>query len=725
MAKRKTELIRLASSFIGVLWVFAIMSCDSRNTSPVTMGEYEGGRIIESELPREILFPAEDRLYTTKLSLVKQAVEEAFLEAEARNRGISRNEFIMRHVDGSTTVSEEEVRRVYSYLLEPAIRDSQANELSDAERYVRILDRLNVKVDSTRPLQDLVMDNLREQLIQRKRRQKIRKMIGHAGPRIFLDAPDPPVYQIPVDGSPVLGPRNAPVTIVVYSDFQCPYSARANPELSRLVKEFSDQVRLVFRHYPLPGHQNAEQAAEAAALAHDQGKFWQYHNLLFANQHKLETQDLYEYARQLELDMSKFEAGMVNRKHRASIVGDVESGKKLGVRGTPAIYINGKPRRTRTANYFVELMPYIQNELTTDTGNESRRSLAPKPGVLAEIGGVKITETDLPRNELYRLEEALYYLKLEQTKKLLENRLLSLEAESRRISVDSLFRAEIGMVTDMQEVDAQYRVFQGYVKNNPRLMALAEHEREADILRLLEVRVDPKLTFKEQVYSKLTGIVEGLRIDRLKPVLVAKLMRKYGATIQVKPPDKPTYQIDTIGHPSLGPENAPITIVMFSDFQCPYSQKVMPTIYEVLERYPGELRLVFRHFPLRIHARAHLAHEAAECAHEQGVFWQYHDHLFAYQDALAKDDLRKHANDTGMDTIRFNGCLDSRRFEEKVRRDVHEARTYHVNSTPSFFVNGTPRDLRTIDQFAWHITEGQEGDPSIKPQLAFAGSVCR
>ena len=706
------------------LGIVGFTGCGSRNTSPVIIAEFQGGRIVESDLPRAILFPAEERLYTAKLSLVKRAVERAFPAAEAKRRGISTEEFMRVYVESRTNVSEEDVEKDYADFLERANRDPGTRNLPRQERETRILERMNISADSKRSFQAQVVERLRERLIRRKRSATIKSMIGQAGVRIYLSPPDPPVYTIQEDESPWLGPRTAPVTIVVFSDFQCPYSAKAHPDLKRFVTELPDQVRLVFRHYPLPGHRYAQQASEAAALAQDQGKFWEYHDLLFANQDKIESQDLYEYARRLDLDMSLFEQGMETRKHKARILADLESGERYGVRGTPAIYINGKPRRTRTVRYFAELMPFVQEELN-GAANNRRSSRAPERGVLAEVAGVRITEADLPRNELYRLEEALYYLKLEQTKELLEKRLMYLEAESRGISVDSLYRADIGSIPAIREVETQYEVFQGYVANNPRLMRLGERDRDAEILRLLEIQLDPTLTFKEQVFRKLTGIVQQLTIERLKPVLVAKLTRKYGAHIQIDAPEPLTYEIDTIGRPSLGPENAPITIVMFSDFECPYSKNVMPTIHEVLERFPEDVRLVFRHFPLRIHKRAQLAHEASECAREQGKFWQYHDLVFANEDALAENDLKKHAADLGMDVLRFNNCLETRRFENKVRRDVRDARTYHVTATPSFYVNGTPRDLRTLKQFAWHITGGQEGDPSVKQQLAFAGSSCK
>lgn len=716
-----------------VLSVVSINGCGSKDVTPVIVAKYEGGRILENDLPRGDIFSAEERLYTAKLSLINRTIETAFVAAEARKRGISPAEFIRRNTDASTAISGEELGRRYDDLLARANRHLRTSKLTDRERETRILEMVNIDADSTRSFQELVMERLREQHIQRKERETVRKMIRHAGPKVYLNAPDPPIYTIQEDGSPALGPNTAPVTIVVFSDFQCPYSARAQPDLNRLVAKFSDQVRLVFRHYPLPGHRNAQQAAEAASLAHDQGKFWQYHDLLFANQDKLKTRDLYEYARQLDLDIDLFHQGMANRKHEARVNAEQKAGEKYGVRGTPAIYINGKPRPTRTTSYFNELLPFVEEELRGN-GKVRRRQMAPSPEVLAEVAGVTLTEADIretivranhPRDVLYKHEEGIYYLKLRLTEELLEQRLTTLEAESRGISVDSLYRADIGSTPDVGEIETQYEEFQGYVTNNPRLMHLGEREREVEILRLLKIEIDPSLTFNEQVLRKLAGIVERLKIERLKPVLLAKLKQRYGATVKIEPPDPPTYVIDTRGHPSLGPENAPVTVVMFSDFECPYSKKAMPTIHEVLERFPEDVRLVFRHFPLRIHKRAQLVHEASECAQEQGKFWQYYDQVFANEDALDEDDLKKHAAELGMDIVRFNNCLDNRRFEDKVKRDIREARAYHVSATPSFYVNGTPRDLRTLEQFAWHITGGQEGDPSVKQQLAFAGSTCK
>ena len=131
--------------------------------------------------------------------------------------------------------------------------------------------------------------------------------------------------------------------------------------------------------------------------------------------------------------------------------------------------------------------------------------------------------------------------------------------------------------------------------------------------------------------------------------------------------------MEAIG-PSKGPENAPVTIVEFSDFQCPFCSKAKVTVDEVMKGYGDKVRLVFRHFPLSFHQDAPKAAEAAACANDQKKFWEYHDKLFANQGALEVDDLKKHAADLGLDTARFNECLDSGKKEELSRRTWRPAR---------------------------------------------------
>jgi protein-disulfide isomerase len=152
-----------------------------------------------------------------------------------------------------------------------------------------------------------------------------------------------PRYDLPLTAEEeALGRQSAPVTLIEYSDFQCPFCKRAAPDLRRLVESYPDTVRLVWRHFPLPGHADAQTAAEAAACAGDQGSFWEYHDALFANQGSLSVADLRRHAEAAGLDMASFDECFDSHRYRSLVVQDMAGGNALGVSATPAIFINGR-----------------------------------------------------------------------------------------------------------------------------------------------------------------------------------------------------------------------------------------------------------------------------------------------------------------------------------------------------------------------------------------------
>jgi len=153
-------------------------------------------------------------------------------------------------------------------------------------------------------------------------------------------------------------------------------------------------------------------------------------------------------------------------------------------------------------------------------------------------------------------------------------------------------------------------------------------------------------------------------------------------------PPAPILLIDVQDSPAVGPENAPVTVVEFSDFQCPYSARASLTLKGLLQLYPGRVRWVFKHFPLRIHRDAPLAHEAALAAREQGKFWEMHDLLLSNQRRLMREDLMSYARQLGLDMPAFANDLDSRRLRARVLRDTLQGRSLRVDTTPTYFING-------------------------------------
>ncbi len=157
-------------------------------------------------------------------------------------------------------------------------------------------------------------------------------------------------YTIAVAGSPVRGNPNAPVTIVEFSDFQCPFCARSNPIVEGVLAKYPDDVNYVFKHFPLSFHAAARPAAQASIAAQEQGRFWEMHAVLFANQTTLDASKLDDYAKQAGLDVARFKKDLETKKteYDKRIDAELALGQSVDVRGTPTLYVGGKKVRVRT-----------------------------------------------------------------------------------------------------------------------------------------------------------------------------------------------------------------------------------------------------------------------------------------------------------------------------------------------------------------------------------------
>lgn len=183
-----------------------------------------------------------------------------------------------------------------------------------------------------------------------------------AAPTQRPPGPDPDkVYTLKLDGAPFEGPSQAPITIAEFSDFQCPFCGRVGPTLDQIRKAYGDNVKLVWKHYPLDMHPNAKPAALAAEAANSQGKFWEYHDKLFANQNKLGLNDLKQYAKDIGLDTVQFEKDLGDPGKKKRMDDDMAEARSLGITGTPAFFVNG--RFLNGAKPFSEFAKVINAEL--------------------------------------------------------------------------------------------------------------------------------------------------------------------------------------------------------------------------------------------------------------------------------------------------------------------------------------------------------------------------
>jgi protein-disulfide isomerase len=378
--------------------------------------------------------------------------------------------------------------------------------------------------------------------------------------------PDPKaVYKVPVGKSAAKGPADALVTIVEFSEFQCPFCKRVGPTIKQITDTYGKDVRFVFKHNPLPFHKDAQLASEASLEARDQGKFWEYHDKLFENQQALARENLEQYAKELGLNAGKFKAALDTNKHKAETEQDQQLARSLGASGTPSFFING--RNLRGAQPFEAFKAVIDEELQK--------------------------------------------------------------------------------AKDM------------VAKGTPR----------------------------GQVYAKV------IESGATAPKFVEGAAGAADARPAAPDADK-VYQIAAApGAPTKGGKRAKVVIHEFSEFQCPFCNRVLPTIKQVHEEYGDKVQIIWRNYPLPFHDKAQKAAEAALEVHAQGgdeKFWAYHDVLFANQQALSPEDLIKHAETVGgINTAKLKAALDTDKHKARVQADMDAVTKAGARiGTPSFFING-------------------------------------
>lgn len=267
---------------------------------------------------RPLIFMVKERTYEMRKQQIDLEVNDLLLSQEAQKRGITAKELLEREVDAKLqAVSEETAQKFYN----------ENKERINGEFAV-------IKAQIIRYLTKKQSDDRSEAFAQELR--------SKAAVQIFLTPPEVPVYDIATDDQPSKGNPNANVTLVEFTDYQCPSCSQQHPVLERLLAEYGDRVRLVVRDFPLSQHEHAAKAAEAAEAAREQGKYWEFIALLYSRQSALQPEKLKEYATELGLDRERFDAALASNKFTDKVQRDLLDGQKLGVGGTPTLYLNGK-----------------------------------------------------------------------------------------------------------------------------------------------------------------------------------------------------------------------------------------------------------------------------------------------------------------------------------------------------------------------------------------------
>jgi protein-disulfide isomerase len=290
-----------------------------------------GARITSGDI-EDALLPAvsniQDQVHELRKTQLDMKINDVLLEQEAQKRKVT-----------AKALFEAEV-----------LSKMKGATDADAQKfYEENKERIN---GDFAQLKDQIIQYLRQQEQQAVEKTFADGLRQAAAVKVLLAPPEAPVLSISVDDQPVKGIPAAPVTIVEFTDFECPSCARTQPVLEEIVNEYSGKVRLVVRDFPLDQHTHALKAAEAAEAAREQGKYWEYTALMFKNQSALEIDKLKEYATQLGLDRKRFDASLDSGKYSDKVQLDVQEGYRLGVSATPTVFINGRKMRERTPEFL-------------------------------------------------------------------------------------------------------------------------------------------------------------------------------------------------------------------------------------------------------------------------------------------------------------------------------------------------------------------------------------
>ena len=281
--------------------------------------------------------------------------------------------------------------------------------------------------------------------------------------------------------------------------------------------------------------------------------------------------------------------------------------------------------------------------------------------IVAEVNGDKVTAAELDQQEASKLLQSRYaYYEVERKAldDLIDQHLLQIEARKQNLTVEKLLEREVTSKLPPDATEDQLRVYyEGLETDKP---------------------------YDNDMREKIRQHIHDARAAKVKTVYLKTLRSQAKIVVELAPPSA---SVDLAGAQFLGPKNAPVVLVEFADYQCPYCQKVHLDLEKLHKEFGDKLAIAYKDFPLPMHPFAEKAAEAARCAGDQGKFWEFHDKLFEDK-KLEPADLKQQASTLQLNTTQFDACLDSGAEAAAVQKDTGEGKRLGLSGTPSFFANG-------------------------------------
>jgi protein-disulfide isomerase len=279
--------------------------------------------------------------------------------------------------------------------------------------------------------------------------------------------------------------------------------------------------------------------------------------------------------------------------------------------------------------------------------------------VIAEIGGRQITTGELEQKEANKLLQARYkyYVAEKDTlEQYIDDQLLQMQAKKEGITVDELLKRHVS-VNVQEPTEDQLRFYYEGVQTDESY---------------------------ETARPNIIETVKQLRMKKAQQAYITQLRSDWGVIVELS---QPSARVEAGNSPRLGSDKAPVQIIEYADYECPYCQKVAPDLIRLKEQFGDQVSFVYKDFPLPMHPNAARAAEGARCAGVQGKFWEFHDYLFETK-KLKESDMKAEARTLKLDGDKFDQCLDKQEQFESLKKEAQDAQKLGLSGTPSFFVNG-------------------------------------
>jgi protein-disulfide isomerase len=602
--------------------------------------------------------------------------------------------------------------------------------------------------------------------------------------------------KLPITPSdPVLGKADAVLSVVMFTDFQCPFCQRGTETVRALQEKYPQDVNVVFKHYPLPFHKQAPDAARAAIAAGKQGKFWQMHDWLFENQSQFKNHadDMKQWtaahAKQLDLDVARFIEDYEDPASGQKIKADMDLGEKVDVQGTPHFFVNGE--RVKGAKPLDAFEVVVRDKL--EQARELKSDGVDDASLYAKMvdENLEVDEDKTPENKPKRPAPKVEFVPVDADDPMMGNtddplvtivEFADFQCPYCAMAVPTVKRINREYGDQVRIVFKQLPAEDRHAQAKPAaIAALAAHrqgkfwqmhdklfdnQREMrknvgdfkgfasaiakdlglDVVKFKQDFDDPALAKKAEddlALSKEIGVrgtpnfwINGVNLRGAQPypafeaeidaqIEKAKLLEAqknlsgealYKALVAQNKANSPAREpqpaepqpaepqpkerqpapkvdvskLEAGDAPTKGPDDAPVKIVAFADFQCPYSNRASKNLEKVAAKFGDKVQLVFKHYPLPFHKEARAAAMAAMAAGEQGKFWQMHDLIFDNQRRLKEDAIFEElAEELGLNMSKFKKDFQNPAYQAAIDEDKKQGLAVGVRGTPIIFINGT------------------------------------